>query len=194
MKTPMAGLLLPLLSACAGPPPESADAHAVIRALLGEFVRESGGHLACLDLHLAEATLGVDQGERPKRDGSFVSGWFGSAPTSTHWSGVSQLTPLDPGEVRALDRAKGDALYGPWQGRLAVAIDPADLPVPLAATAGAGGCHEVTRLHAPAFARDIAFISVDRLCEPWCGSGDIYALRRENGRWRVVAVAPTWMT
>jgi hypothetical protein len=185
MKTPMAGLLL--LSACAGPPPGPDDAHAAIRALLGELARESGGHLACLDLRLSDATLGVDQRERPERHGS-------SAPVSRHWAGVRQLTPLDAGEARSIDRAEDDAVYGPWQGRLAVAIDAADLPVPLAATAGTSPCRQSTRLHAPAFAGDIAFIAVDRLCEPWCGSGDIYALRREHGRWRVVATSATWMT
>jgi hypothetical protein len=46
----------------------------------------------------------------------------------------------------------------------------------------------------PDIAGDIAFVEVNYLCAPRCGRGELYALERHRGSWRVIARAPSWIS
>lgn len=47
---------------------------------------------------------------------------------------------------------------------------------------------------APWVADDIAFIEVGFTCGDLCGRGETYALRKADGKWRVIAVQPSWVS
>jgi hypothetical protein len=55
------------------------------------------------------------------------------------------------------------------------------------------GCAPL-QLSVPAFAGDAAFVETAYACGTTCGNGNLYALRRREGRWEVVAVADTWIS
>jgi hypothetical protein len=55
------------------------------------------------------------------------------------------------------------------------------------------GCSPL-QLSAPAFAGDAAFVETAYACGSTCGNGNLYALRRREGRWAVVAVADIWIS
>jgi hypothetical protein len=46
----------------------------------------------------------------------------------------------------------------------------------------------------PDIAGGIAFVEVNYICTPRCGRGEIYALERRDGGWRVIARAPSWIS
>jgi hypothetical protein len=45
-----------------------------------------------------------------------------------------------------------------------------------------------------AVAGDHAQLQVNVICVPLCGHGDELTLQKSHGRWRVVAVRPTWVS
>jgi hypothetical protein len=47
---------------------------------------------------------------------------------------------------------------------------------------------------APWVADDIAFMEVGLICGDLCGRGENYALRKVSGKWRVIAVQPSWVS
>ena len=47
---------------------------------------------------------------------------------------------------------------------------------------------------APWVAGDLAFIEVGFVCGGECGRGENYALRKTDGKWRVIAVQPSWVS
>jgi hypothetical protein len=54
--------------------------------------------------------------------------------------------------------------------------------------------HHVRIYSAPWIAGDIALIEVGLICGDLCGRGENYALRKADGKWRVIAVQPSWVS
>lgn len=54
--------------------------------------------------------------------------------------------------------------------------------------------HHVRIYSAPWVAGDIAFIEVGLICGDLCGRGENYALHKTGGKWRVIAVQPSWVS
>jgi hypothetical protein len=54
--------------------------------------------------------------------------------------------------------------------------------------------HHMRIYSAPWVTGDIAFIEVGLICGDLCGRGENYALRKTDGRWRVIAVQPSWVS
>ncbi|WP_374524492.1 hypothetical protein [Sphingopyxis sp.] len=54
--------------------------------------------------------------------------------------------------------------------------------------------HHLWIFSAPWVAGDIAFVEVGFVCGGECGRGENYALRKAHGKWRVLAVQPSWVS
>lgn len=54
--------------------------------------------------------------------------------------------------------------------------------------------HHLRIYSAPWVAGDIAFMEVGLICGDLCGRGENYALRKTDGKWRVIAVQPSWVS
>lgn len=54
--------------------------------------------------------------------------------------------------------------------------------------------HHVWIFSAPWVAGGFAFVEVGFVCGGECGRGDNYALRKTDGKWRVIAVQPSWVS
>lgn len=46
----------------------------------------------------------------------------------------------------------------------------------------------------PAYIGDLAFVDTGYGCGPLCGQGMLYAFRRTNEKWQLVAIADTWVS
>jgi hypothetical protein len=114
--------------------------------------------------------------------------WRRYVPTEGSWTDNS---PLPPGETAPLTAAVV-ALIGqdapPVQGM----IDPALIPA-LFHYGKRAGCSTL-QLSAPAVHDDLAFVDTGYVCGGLCGFGLLYALRREQAAWRIVAVAKLWVS
>ena len=53
--------------------------------------------------------------------------------------------------------------------------------------------HHLWIFSAPWVAGDVAFVEVGLVCGNECGRGENYALRKTDGKWRVIAVQPSWV-
>lgn len=54
--------------------------------------------------------------------------------------------------------------------------------------------HHLWFFSAPWVAGNIAFVKVGFVCGGECGRGENYALRKTDGKWRVIAVQPSWVS
>src|SRR5688572_4601510 len=99
--------------------------------------------------------------------------------------------PLAPELAGELDGLRAEASQSTTAPALAE-IDAGIIPAPLRVLRQDSSCWQL-HLSAPAFAADAAFIAVDYLCGASCGDGSLYALRRRETQWEVVAVADTWI-
>lgn len=54
--------------------------------------------------------------------------------------------------------------------------------------------HHLWIFSAPWVAGDLAFVEVGFVCGGECGRGENYALRKTGGKWRVIAVQPSWVS
>jgi len=114
--------------------------------------------------------------------------WKRYVPTEGRWTDNS---PLPLGETAPLTAAVA-ALIGqdgpPVQGM----IDPTLLPG-LFHYGRRAGCSTL-QLSTPAIHGDVAFVDTGYVCGALCGFGLLYALRREQATWRIVAVAMLWVS
>lgn len=99
--------------------------------------------------------------------------------------------PLAADQAAQLDALRAQAARTPAPSPIA-RIDASLVPAPLRLQRPYDDCAMLT-LSSPAFAGDAAFVAVDYACGPVCGSGEIYALQRREGRWQIVGIADTWV-
>lgn len=171
-----------LLSACGRAVPTPADGRAAIRALLAHLSGPNRNPL-CLNLTLmgGDARGHLRSHVPPRTLGEILR------PRRIPWRAADGSGPLNARDSVVLSRAfpisgQHDALLR--------RIEPGDLPAPLERRCG----DQWSQLSTPAFAGDHAFISLDYHCGEWCGQGDIFALRRENGQWRVIGSTLGWIS
>ncbi len=109
--------------------------------------------------------------------------------------GSNEAAPLGAENARQLQSAETAILGMPTSGRVDMMLDMGLLPEILRARPP--GCDGLL-FTAPAVAGNIAFVETVHTCggpEPGlCASGQIYALSRSGGRWRVEAMASTWIS
>jgi hypothetical protein len=55
-------------------------------------------------------------------------------------------------------------------------------------------CPAIFSINEPAISGDIALVETSFVCGGLCGGGKILALRRSQGGWDVIAIAPTWIS
>lgn len=67
-------------------------------------------------------------------------------------------------------------------------------PLPAGLQPRNGSCHGDIELSAPALNGDLAFVDTLDICGENCAGGMLYALRREDDGWHVIAVADTGRT
>jgi hypothetical protein len=99
--------------------------------------------------------------------------------------------PLATAEADRLNALRAEAARAPASPALA-GIDAAAVPAPLRIQQANDDCALIT-LSAPAFAGDAAFVEFAYACGTVCGNGGLYALRRREGQWQLVAIADIWI-
>ena len=112
---------------------------------------------------------------------------------STGYSDGSPPPLLDAEASRPLDEATTAIIRGEPSARSPVQLDRAWLDgIPFC---GATPARSTLVLSAPVISGDLAFVETGYGCGALCGSGYLYALRRDGaGRWTIVGVTWTWVS
>jgi len=117
--------------------------------------------------------------------------WRLPVPLGERW--LEGVARVDPEQARELDAAARSAIAAELAQTPSLAIDRSTVPPGLQARGALRRCSRLT-LTAPFVTGDIAFIETNYVCGGLCGNGWLYALRRQEGRWRLVAIAFTWIS
>lgn len=111
------------------------------------------------------------------------------AATSRGWTDGTRL-PLE--EARALNDAAGAIVRGDARPRTVERIDASWLPGYAFCTGDRAV--PLLGLSAPAIRGNVAFVETGFTCGGLCGNGLLYALRRGEHGWTIVAVVATWIS
>lgn len=107
--------------------------------------------------------------------------------------GFESGAPLSEPEGLGLSKAAATIVQAPPRPSTA-RIDWKSVPWRLQGWGWLGYCGSTLSLTAPAFHGDLAFVETSHVCGGLCGYGWIYALRRREDEWTIVAEAMTWVS
>jgi hypothetical protein len=117
--------------------------------------------------------------------------WRHPAPLGER--GFEGAPQLDPAQARELDDAARGIIAAERSQGGPSAMDLAGIPPSLRGVGILRRCSTLT-LTAPVLVGDLAFVETSYVCGGLCGNGGLYALRRRDGRWRLAAIAFTWVS
>jgi hypothetical protein len=162
--------------------PTAAEDGAILRPLLAFFAQSAAPNhgLTC-----------VGAETRAWQDDPFPEAL--SAGPNAQWVSIPYSPGALPPELRQrLGAAAARAQRDPNRLRI-VRLDQAWVPAPLRSAPPATGCETAIAVSAPWVQGDIALVLTASACGPECGSGGLYALRRESGGWRPFAWLGLWI-
>jgi len=163
--------------------PTVADDEAILRALLAYHAQSAArGRLdTCVTAELTAAEWTPDR--------STIQ-----AGPEARWLPIPyDGAPLPIELKRRLGEAAARALRQSEQARIR-RIEPAWIPAPLRLGEFRRPCEYALSFAPPLVQGDYAFVQDASNCGPECGSGELYALRREGSGWRLVAALPLWIS
>ena len=115
-------------------------------------------------------------------------------PAGEQWFLITPgQTSARPAADPALSRAANSARRGPHPVH-AVTAPGKSLPSPLQVARRGATCQNTVSFSHPSIQGDLALVEQVVACGDNCFGGDLYALRREQGRWRAYAFLPLWVT
>ncbi|HEY5721596.1 MAG TPA: hypothetical protein VIT45_04670 [Allosphingosinicella sp.] len=113
-------------------------------------------------------------------------------PAAVHRGYFEYHEELTGPEGRQIDEAERALLMAPLQRHRVKRIDPAWLAAPLAFCAG-DDQWPYLEISSPVFHGDFTFVYSSFQCA-LCGQGVILAFKRAGPRWRLIAIAPKWVS
>lgn len=154
---------------------------------------EDRQRLANLARNIAEAT-GQQQADlrRIRERWSQVHVYDWARPRASPGASTDQ-NRLDAAEAHALSEAAHRIIHAGPQARLLEHVDPTWIKPPLQACRNDRSLPSLS-VSSPAFHEEIAFVETGFVCGGLCGFGQLYALRRRDGAWGIVAVTNTWVS
>lgn len=125
----------------------------------------------------------------------YSNAWFSwRKPGTAVAYGFESGSPLSEPESLQLSRAAAAIVNAPPRPSSIARIDWKSIPWRLQGWGWFGYCGATLTLTAPAFHGDFAFVETTHVCGGLCGYGWIYALRRREDEWTIVAEAMTWVS
>lgn len=113
-------------------------------------------------------------------------------PAEVHRGYFDYQEELETPEGRRIEEAERALLMAPVQRQVVKRIDAAWLAAPLEFCTS-DEQWPYLEISSPAFQGDFAFVRSSFQCA-LCGQGVILALKRDGPRWRLVAIAPKWVS
>ncbi len=133
-------------------------------------------------------TNGEDAAFVERRRKQLASGthlWFRYAAVKGGWTNGTRLSPDEEAPLTAAAAAFIQQESQPEQGRI-----EQEVPAPL--VYGERSNCPMLRYSEPAIRNDLAFVETAFDCGSLCGFGQLYALRRDQNGWRIIAVTELW--